>query len=159
LPGSALHERLDRELDSQRAHGHDLPQTAKAYVADWLANRGPHSSRAESWRRSLICSPTMRLRILIDSRLCSSGSKSTRRPACIFVNCLYPVWTPSGLRAGLAPSPILSGRFVQPRKRVIFLHCAVLRFRPTGSGYEFSASTCAVGWEDSAILRVLSMRL
>jgi len=37
LLSSVLHERLDRELDLLRAHGHDLPQTAQAYVADWLA--------------------------------------------------------------------------------------------------------------------------
>ena len=36
LPASLLHERLTRDLDELRARGHDLPQTAQAYVADWL---------------------------------------------------------------------------------------------------------------------------
>lgn len=34
LPASLLHERLTRDLDELRARGHDLPQTAQAYVAD-----------------------------------------------------------------------------------------------------------------------------
>lgn len=37
LPASLLHERLARELDSLRGQGVDLPQTAQAYAADWLA--------------------------------------------------------------------------------------------------------------------------
>lgn len=37
LPSSLLHERLARELEDLRAHGLDVPRTAQAYVADWLA--------------------------------------------------------------------------------------------------------------------------
>ena len=37
LPASVLHERLARELEVLRSAGHDLPQTAQAYAADWLA--------------------------------------------------------------------------------------------------------------------------
>ncbi|MGA3257412.1 MAG: DUF3375 family protein, partial [Bryobacteraceae bacterium] len=37
LPASILYERLDRDLEDLRAQGVDLPQTAQAYVADWLA--------------------------------------------------------------------------------------------------------------------------
>jgi hypothetical protein len=37
LPASLLHERLARQLDDLRGAGHDLPQTAQAYAADWLA--------------------------------------------------------------------------------------------------------------------------
>lgn len=36
LTGSVLHERLTRELELLRAAGEDLPQSAPAYVADWL---------------------------------------------------------------------------------------------------------------------------
>lgn len=36
LPTSVLNERLTRDLDSLRGNGHSLPQTAQAYVADWL---------------------------------------------------------------------------------------------------------------------------
>ncbi|MBD8527820.1 DUF3375 domain-containing protein [Pseudomarimonas arenosa] len=38
LPASVLHERLNREIDALRSLGHELPQTAQAYVADWLAS-------------------------------------------------------------------------------------------------------------------------
>lgn len=37
LPSSILYERLGRAIDELRAAGEDLPQTAQAYVADWLA--------------------------------------------------------------------------------------------------------------------------
>ncbi len=36
LGGAALHERLTRELEDLRGAGEDMPQTAQAYVADWL---------------------------------------------------------------------------------------------------------------------------
>lgn len=36
LSSSVIHERLSKELDVLRGHGHDLPQTAQGYVADWL---------------------------------------------------------------------------------------------------------------------------
>lgn len=37
LPGSALIERLSRELEDLRVTGEEMPQTAQAYVADWLS--------------------------------------------------------------------------------------------------------------------------
>ena len=37
LPGSVLMERLSRELEDLRSTGEDMPQTAQAYVADWLS--------------------------------------------------------------------------------------------------------------------------
>ncbi len=37
LPGSALIERLSRELEDLRITGEEMPQTAHAYVADWLS--------------------------------------------------------------------------------------------------------------------------
>ena len=36
LPASVLHERINRDLEELRARGEDLPQTAQAYVSDWL---------------------------------------------------------------------------------------------------------------------------
>lgn len=38
LPGSILHERLARELESLRIAGEDLPETPQQYVAQWLSN-------------------------------------------------------------------------------------------------------------------------
>ena len=37
LPASVLYERLGRSLEDLRGQGQHLPQTAQAYVADWLA--------------------------------------------------------------------------------------------------------------------------
>ena len=37
LPASVLYERLGRSIEDLRAQGQHLPQTAQAYVADWLA--------------------------------------------------------------------------------------------------------------------------
>ena len=37
LPSSVPMERLSRELECMRATGEDMPQTAQAYVADWLS--------------------------------------------------------------------------------------------------------------------------
>lgn len=37
MPASLLFERLERDLENLRALGEDLPQTAKGYVANWLA--------------------------------------------------------------------------------------------------------------------------
>ncbi len=39
VPASVLVERLSEELDDLRARGEDLPQTAQAYIADWLEQR------------------------------------------------------------------------------------------------------------------------
>lgn len=36
LAGTVLTERVARELDALRESGEDLPQTAQAYLADWL---------------------------------------------------------------------------------------------------------------------------
>ena len=36
LPASILHERLARDIETLRVNGEDLPQTAQAYVMDWL---------------------------------------------------------------------------------------------------------------------------
>ncbi len=54
LPASLLHERLERELEDLRDRGFDVPRTAKAYVADWLAagwleRRFPEGSSEEQY--------------------------------------------------------------------------------------------------------------
>ncbi|MEI7842391.1 MAG: DUF3375 domain-containing protein [Gallionellaceae bacterium] len=38
LPASIFHERIGRDLEELRAQGEELPQTAQAYVASWLAD-------------------------------------------------------------------------------------------------------------------------
>ena len=38
LPASIIHERIGRDLETLRSQGEDLPQTAQAYVANWLAD-------------------------------------------------------------------------------------------------------------------------
>ena len=38
LPASIMHERIARDLETLRSQGEDLPQTAQAYVANWLAD-------------------------------------------------------------------------------------------------------------------------
>ena len=37
VPSSVVHERLARDIESLRDAGEDLPQTARAYVAEWLS--------------------------------------------------------------------------------------------------------------------------
>src|SRR5262245_44509851 len=37
LPASVLYERVGRSLEELRAAGEDVPRSAQAYVADWLA--------------------------------------------------------------------------------------------------------------------------
>lgn len=38
LPASIFHDRIGRDLEELRAQGIDLPQTAQAYVAQWLSS-------------------------------------------------------------------------------------------------------------------------
>jgi Protein of unknown function (DUF3375) len=57
LPGSVLHERLSRELALLRSAGEELPQSAQAYVADWLrqgwlTRRLPVGAREETYELS-----------------------------------------------------------------------------------------------------------
>ena len=52
-----LYERIDADLDELRAHGFDLPGTAKAYCADWrtagyLVRRPAETSRGETFELS-----------------------------------------------------------------------------------------------------------
>jgi hypothetical protein len=38
VPGSLFIERIERELEELRAQGLGLPQSAQAYIAEWLRN-------------------------------------------------------------------------------------------------------------------------
>src|SRR5690606_17510364 len=38
LPASILHDRISRDIEELRAQGEDFPQTAQAYVANWLVD-------------------------------------------------------------------------------------------------------------------------
>src|SRR5258708_27837063 len=54
LSSSVLKERLTREIEQLRASGEELPQSAQAYIADWLAQgwltrRFPAGSSAEGY--------------------------------------------------------------------------------------------------------------
>ena len=65
LPSSAFHERVARELDSLRASGEDMPQTAQAYVAEWLKSgwltrRLPAGSNEEAYELSADAANAMR---------------------------------------------------------------------------------------------------
>jgi hypothetical protein len=57
LPASILFERLSRDLEALRAQGDDFPQTAQAYVANWLSDgylerRFPPGAREEEYELS-----------------------------------------------------------------------------------------------------------
>lgn len=72
LPASLLHERLARELEDLRAHGHDLPRTSQAYVADWLAagwleRRFPPGANEEQYELSTQAIVALRFLASLDS--------------------------------------------------------------------------------------------
>ena len=54
VPASVFLERLTEELDDLRARGEDLPQTAQAYAADWLAEGLPDPPFS-AWRSTKRC--------------------------------------------------------------------------------------------------------
>jgi hypothetical protein len=65
LPASALHERLARSLEYLRAGGEHLPQTAQAYVAEWLrqgwlTRRLPAGANEEEYELSVEAADAIR---------------------------------------------------------------------------------------------------
>lgn len=57
LPASIMRERVERELETLRSQGEDFPQTAQAYIANWLADgflerRFPPSATEEEYELS-----------------------------------------------------------------------------------------------------------
>jgi Protein of unknown function (DUF3375) len=81
LPGSALHERLSRELDLLRAAGEDLPQSVAAYLADWLrqgwlTRRLPAGASEEEYELSAEAADAIRfLSSLIKPRTAATESR------------------------------------------------------------------------------------
>ena len=66
LPASILHERLARDLETLRAGGEDLPQTAQAYLADWLRDgylerRFPAGAAEEEYELSSAAASAIRV--------------------------------------------------------------------------------------------------
>jgi hypothetical protein len=66
LSASAYYERLGRSLEELRSQGHRLPQTAQAYVADWLAagyleRRFPPGATEEEYELSAAAEGAIRL--------------------------------------------------------------------------------------------------
>ena len=66
LPASILFERLTRDLEELRAQGDDFPQTAQAYVANWLSDgylerRFPPGSTEEEYELSTATVEAIRL--------------------------------------------------------------------------------------------------
>ena len=65
LASSALHERLAHGLDQLRAIGEDMPQTAQAYVVEWLkqgwlTRRLPTGASEEEYELSVEAANTIR---------------------------------------------------------------------------------------------------
>lgn len=65
LPASVLYERIARDLERLRALGEDLPQTAQAYVARWLADgylvrRFPPGAAEEEYELSTAAAEAIR---------------------------------------------------------------------------------------------------
>lgn len=81
LPASILHERLGRDLEDLRARGEDLPQTAQAYVADWLANgylerRFRAGAAEEEYELSTAAANAVRFAMsLVESRTAATESR------------------------------------------------------------------------------------
>ncbi len=72
LPAALLHERLARELEDLRDRGFDVPRTAKAYVADWLAagwleRRFPEGSSEEQYELSAAAITALRFLASLDA--------------------------------------------------------------------------------------------
>jgi hypothetical protein len=65
LPAGIFYERLHRDLEDLRAQGEDLPRTAQAYVADWLAagyleRRFPPGATEEEYELSAAAASAIR---------------------------------------------------------------------------------------------------
>lgn len=81
LPASILYERLGRDLEDLRALGDDLPQSAQAYVADWLAagyleRSFPPGATEEEYQLSAASAAAIRLMSsLIERRAAATESR------------------------------------------------------------------------------------
>lgn len=81
LPASILFERLGKDLETLRAQGEDLPQTAQAYVANWLAagyltRRFPVGASEEEYELTAAAAGAIRfINGLIDYRTTATESR------------------------------------------------------------------------------------
>jgi hypothetical protein len=81
LPASIFHERVGRDLEELRAQGADLPQTAQAYVAQWLSagyieRRFPASAAEEQYELSSAATIGIRfIASLIEPRTAATESR------------------------------------------------------------------------------------
>jgi len=81
LPASILHERIGRDLEELRAQGIDLPQSAQAYVAQWLASgylerRFPAAATEEEYELSAAAAIAIRFAAsLIEPRPAATESR------------------------------------------------------------------------------------
>jgi len=81
LPASIFHERMARDLDELRASGEDVPQTAQAYIADWLASgflerRFPAGAAEEEYELSSAAASAIRFVAgLVEPRTAATESR------------------------------------------------------------------------------------
>ena len=81
LPASVLYERLGRSLEDLRAQGQHLPQTAQAYIADWLGagyleRRFPPGASEEEYELSSAAEGAIRfVSSLADPRTAATESR------------------------------------------------------------------------------------
>jgi hypothetical protein len=81
LPASIFYERLHRDLEDLRARGEDLPRTAQAYVADWLAagyleRRFPPGATEEEYELSAAAAGALRFAAgLVEPRTMATESR------------------------------------------------------------------------------------
>src|SRR5437879_66860 len=81
LPASIFHERMARDLDELRASGEDVPQSAQAYIADWLASgfldrRFPAGAAEEEYELSSAAASAIRFVAgLVERRTAATESR------------------------------------------------------------------------------------
>jgi len=81
LPASIFYERLHRDLQDLQARGEDLPRTAQAYVADWLAagyleRRFPPGATEEEYELSAAAASAIRFAAgLVEPRTMATESR------------------------------------------------------------------------------------
>jgi hypothetical protein len=81
LQASAFHERISHDLEDLRSMGYDLPQTAQAYLADWLAagyleRRFPAGAMEEEYELSAAAAGAIRFVAgLVEHRTAATESR------------------------------------------------------------------------------------
>lgn len=81
IPASILHERLEKDIEVLRGQGEELPQTAQAYVSDWLTagylvRRFPTGAPEEEYELSADAAASIRfISSLMDRRTTATESR------------------------------------------------------------------------------------